>query len=297
MSYVPTATLFVMMLSLGMTLHADDFRRLLVAKRAMAFGLLGQLVLLPATAFAIAAALGLSHHLAVGLVLIAACPGGVTSNILSYFARGDVALSISLTAVSSVVSFVTVPFLTTWAMRAFGGAGATIEMSMVEMATTLFGTTALPVLLGMATLRWRPVLAGRLHRPLLNGSGGVLLLLVVGLGVSVWGSASDIGRLVTRGTPPVALLIASTTSIGFGGARLLGLSAASGRTLGIEIGVQNFNLALVVGMTILKDPLYVGPALVYLPLMLLLAAAVIVAGRRSTSPGTGKAIRVDGKTI
>jgi BASS family bile acid:Na+ symporter len=281
MTWIPTATLFVMMAALGMTLRVEDFRRLLAAPRAAVFGLMGQLVLLPAVAFAIASALELSHHLAVGLVLIAACPGGVSSNVLSWLARGNVALSISLTAGSSMVSFITVPFLVALAMVTFGGEGTPVEMSMLEMVTTLFGSTALPVLLGMATLHVRPALAERLHRPLLGISGSVLLLLIVGLGFSVWGSVEDMAGLVTRATPPVFLLIAVMTAIGFGGARLLGLDASTGRTLGIEIGIQNFNLALVVAFSILDEPLFLGSALIYLPVMMTFAGAVIALGRRA----------------
>jgi BASS family bile acid:Na+ symporter len=208
-------------------------------------------------------------------------------------ARGDVALSISLTAGSSMVSFITVPILMALAVQAFGGEGTPIELSMVEMVATLFGATALPVLLGMATLHARPALAERLHRPLLGISGTVLLILIVGLGFSVWGSVDDMAGLATRATPPVFLLIAVSTGIGFGGAWLLGLPAATGRTLGIEIGIQNFNLAMVVAFSILDEPLYLGSALIYLPVMMTFAGAIIALGRRARDVGVRGGLPVD----
>lgn len=283
MSWIPTATLFVMMAALGMTLRTDDFARLGREPRAVLFGLTGQLLLLPLVAFALASALPLSETLAVGLVLIAACPGGVTSNLLSHAARGNLALSISLTAASSMASFLTVPFLLSLAFQAFGGVGAAITLSVREMMATLFGATVVPVLLGMGLLQFRPALAERLRGPLVGVSGTVLLLLIVSLGASLWSSGADVGGLAARGTPAVALLIAIATTLGWLGGRALGLDAATNRTLGIEIGMQNFTLAMAVSMTFLEEPLYLGAALLYLPLMLLFSSAIVALGRRDSA--------------
>jgi BASS family bile acid:Na+ symporter len=205
MTWIPTATLFFMMLGLGMTLRGGDFRRLTSAPRAVALGLFGQLVLLPAAAFAIATALELSPALAVGLVLIAACPGGVTSNLFSWLARGEIALSLALTAASSLVSFLTVPFLVSLALRTWGSDGTSIEISLGETISTIFASTALPVILGMVFNHLRPALAERLHKPLIGGSSAVLVLLILGLGFSTWGSERDIAGLAVRSAPAVAL--------------------------------------------------------------------------------------------
>lgn len=284
MTWIPTATLFLMMLGLGMTLQSEDFRRLRSAPRAVALGLLGQLVLLPAGAFGIAGALGLSPPIAVGLVLIAACPGGVTSNLLTWLARGEVALSLSLTAASSLVSFLTVPFLVSLALRTWGSEGPSIELSLGETIGTIFASTALPVILGMIVKRLRPALAERLQRPLIGGSSGVLLLLILGLGFSTWGSERDIAGLVTRSAPAVVLLIAATSSVGFFAARALRLGPATARTLALEIGVQNFNLSLVVALTLLGDVRYAGAGLIYLPVMLGFGAVVVALGWRAGAP-------------
>lgn len=284
MSWIPTGTLFAMMLALGMTLRLDDFRRLATAPVAIAIGLLGQLVWLPLVAFALAHLFPLSKTQAVGLVLIAACPGGVVSNVITRLARGDVALSISLTAASSIVCFVTVPVIVGLAMRSFGVAEqAAFSLTFADMASPLFSTTALPVLLGMALLRWWPALAARVQRPLLGVSTVVLMLLVVGLGVGMAQSAGELalGQLFAQTTPAVVALIAITMGGGLLAARLAGLDGARTRTLALEIGLQNFNLALVVSMSLLGEQRYAGPALVYLPAMFLFSGAVVAAARRS----------------
>lgn len=191
MNWIPTLTLFAMMLALGMTLQVSDFRRLMVLRRAVALGLTGQLVLLPTVAFGLAHAFSLPATQAIGLVLIAACPGGVVSNVLTKLARGDVALSISLTAASSVVAFVTVPFLVGLAMTVFAGEDRRIELGFGEMAAPLFLTTALPVLAGMLVLRFWPRWAARLHRPLLGISTALLMMLLVGLTIGMLRSAAE----------------------------------------------------------------------------------------------------------
>jgi bile acid:Na+ symporter, BASS family len=282
MSWIPTLTLFAMMLALGMTLRAEDFRRLASARSAVLLGVLGQLVVQPLVAFGLAHAFALSHTQAIGLVLIAACPGGVVANAFSRFARGNVALSISLTAASSVASFLSLPFLLGLALRAFGGEAPRVALSFAEMATPLFATTALPVLLGMATLRFRPELAERLHRPLLAIATSVLMLLIVALGVGVARSSSELslGSLFRDTTPAVVALIAITMGIAVISAKALGLDPATVRTLALEIGLQNFNLALVVAMSMLGERRYAGAALVYLPVMYVFAGIVIATGAR-----------------
>jgi BASS family bile acid:Na+ symporter len=281
-SWIPTATLFAMMLALGMTLRPVDFRRIATAPAAVLLGMLGQLVLLPMAAFAIARWLELSPTLAIGLVLIAACPGGVVSNALAQLARGDLALSITLTSLSSLLSFLSVPFVISLALDAFGGEERRVALSFLEMGATLFATTVLPVGIGMAFLRWRPGPAERLHRPLLHVSTGVLMLIILGLFVSLWRSRSDLSmaQLVRDGTPAVVALIATTMAAGAIGARILDLGGAIARTLTLEIGVQNINLALVVA-SLLGERRYAGAAIVYLPVMFGFAGGVIALGRRA----------------
>lgn len=289
-SLIPTATLFTMMLAMGMGLRASDFGRLVRSPLPVGFGLLAQLVLLPTVAFAIGRTLAPSPSVAIGLILIAACPGGVTSNALTHYARGDVALSISLTALSSAVAWLTIPLVVGLGFRTFVGPGANVALSPVETMTTLFTTTAVPILLGMGVLRLWPERAIRLARPLLLGSTCVLMLLVGGLGVSLARSETDVVGLLSRSLLPISTLMLVMAGVGLLGARRLGLSAPQARTIVLEVGIQNFNLAMVLALTLLEEPEFFGPALVYLPVMLVFGLAFVAwarscgATRRKTRP-------------
>lgn len=282
MSWLPTLTLFAMMLALGMTLRAADFRRAASMPSAVIAGLLGQLVLQPLLAFWLARTLELPPTFAIGLVLIAACPGGVVSNALTQLARGDVALAILLTGFSSLASFLTLPAVIALAMREFGDAAPPVLLSFPELVATLFGTTALPVLIGMGLLRERPALAARLHRPLLNGSTAVLMLLVAGLFASLAASEELSMATLFRGVlPAVVVLVGGTMAAGYLGGRALGYGPATARTLSLESAMQNVNMALVVAVSFLGEQRYGGPAVVYMPVSFAFAGALIVLSRRA----------------
>lgn len=270
---IPTATLFVMMLAMGMTLDVVDFRRVAARPLGFALGATGQLVVLPAVAFAIGWLGALRPELAIGLLLIAACPGGVTSNAITYWARGDTALSILLTAFSSLVAFATIPLVVNLGLIGFGEGAADISLPVGETMTKLFFSTAVPVFLGMVIRARQAAFAERWHRPLLYGSAGLLMLLVLALGVRLM--AEDLGGLLVSATPPVGLLVTLMMIFGWTSARLLRLPLAQSRTVAIEIGLQNFNLAMVLALSILKREELLGPALIYLPTMFAAVAILI----------------------
>jgi BASS family bile acid:Na+ symporter len=272
-SLIPTARLFLMMLAMGMTLDVADFRRVVARPLGFALGATGQLVVLPAAAFTIAWLGALRPELAIGLLLIAACPGGVTSNAVTHWARGDVALSILLTAFSSLVAFVTLPIVVNLGLMGFGEASADIVLPVGETMAKLFLSTALPVLLGMWIRSHRLALAERWHGPLLYGSAGLLVLLVLALGFRLM--AEDLGELFVVAAPAVGLLITLMMIFGWTSGRLLRLPRAQSRTVAIEIGLQNFNLAMVIALSILEREEFLGPALIYLPTMFT-AVAVLV---------------------
>jgi len=286
-SLVPTLTLFVMMLAMGMTLRTEDFARVVTRPKAFAVGAFGQLVALPAAAFAIARALELRPEVAIGLMLIAACPGGVTSDVVADLARGDTALSILLTAFSSLVAFLTVPIVVNLGLIGFGVQATEIRLPLAETALKLFSTTALPVFVGMAVLAYRPLLAARWQRPLLYSSAGILILLILALGFRMM--LEDLSGVLDSALP-VALLVTTMTLLGLGAARALRIDAAQGRTIAIEIGLQNFNLAMVLALSILHEERYLGPALLYLPTMFGAATIVILASRfrSGSSPAAGR---------
>lgn len=277
---VPTLTLFCMMLALGLELAPRDFAALRRRPRALAAGLAGQLLAVPLVAFALVLALPLVPVTAVGLILLAACPGGATSNMFSRYAGGDVALSISLTATTSLLAPLSVPLLVGLGSALLLGSESPIDLSGPDAVATLATTTVLPVALGMAGRRRWPHAAERCRGPLLAASALVLVLLLVGLAVNTIRIQEDLAGMLARSLLAAFLLLALAGGLAALGGLALRLGAARTRTLVLEVGTQNVNLALVVALTLLGEPALLGPTLVYLPLMLLFAAGVILFSRR-----------------
>ena len=280
LALIPSATLFVMMFAMGLGLTPADFGRVLTRPRAAVLGAIGQLVALPAVALAIAVSLPLSPTTAAGLVLIAACPGGSTSNALSHLARGDLALSITLTAVSSFVAFAWVPTVLAISLPFVDRGGAGVSLPFGEAVAHLGLTTAAPVLAGLVVRQLRADLAERWRGPLLGASIGVLLLLIAALPFGLASEEVDLASLFREATAPVVLLLAVTIGIALLAARAARLDRAQGVTLALEVGIQNFNLAMVVALQLLREPELLGTAIAYLPAMLAAGAVLVAYGRR-----------------
>ncbi|MGH0030766.1 MAG: bile acid:sodium symporter family protein [Myxococcota bacterium] len=277
---LPGSVLFAMMLAMGMGLAADDFRRVVAQPKAAVLGLAGQLVLLPAVAAGLVVWLPLSQSIAVGLLLIAACPGGSTSNAFSHLARGDLALSISLTAVSSLLAFLWIPLVLGLALPLVDVGGAAPGPSLLETLRPVLLTTALPLVCGMALRRAAPDRAAAWRGPLLAGSIGVLLLLIAGLPMQLAARSVDLPRIFAEATVPVLLLLTATMGVSLVAARAAGIDARRARTLAIEVGIQNFALAMLLALTVLREPTYLATGIVYLPCMLVFAAGMVWLGRR-----------------
>ena len=160
---LPLALAFIMF-ALGLGLTADDFARVVKNPRDFIVGAASQLILLPVVAFLLVSLWSLPPELALGVMIIAAAPGGVTSNILTAFARGDVALSISLTAVISLVCVVTIPFIVVFAHGQFVGGDALGEVSVGKTAVSVFAIVTVPVLLGLLVRRFATGFALRFER-------------------------------------------------------------------------------------------------------------------------------------
>ena len=159
---LPIALAFIMF-SLGLGLTVADFTRVLRRPRDFLVGAISQIVLLPVVAFLLVSVWQLSPELALGVMIIAAAPGGVTSNILTSFARGDVALSISLTAVISLLSVITIPIIVVFSYTQLLGEGAGADVSIFGMAISVFIIVTVPVILGLVLRHYGEVFAIRLH--------------------------------------------------------------------------------------------------------------------------------------
>ncbi|MCB0638870.1 MAG: bile acid:sodium symporter family protein, partial [Lewinella sp.] len=158
-------SLFVIMLGVGLSLTPADFTRILRYPKAMVAGLTNQVVLLPIIGYLLLFVFELPPAMAVGFMILAACPGGPTSNLITHVARGDTALSITLTAVTSVVTVFTIPLVTNWSLVQFLGESQDIRLPLLPTIGRIIGITLLPVSLGMLVRQYQTGLALRLERP------------------------------------------------------------------------------------------------------------------------------------
>lgn len=280
---LPLALAFIMF-ALGLTLVVDDFRRVFTRPKAMLIGLAGQMLLVPLFAFVVARAWGLAPEMAVGLMILAACPGGVSSGLLTHLARGDTALSISLTAVTSVAAVVTVPFVVDLAMRQFMQTGVGVDFPLLQMVRGVFLLTTVPVLLGMGLKAWRPALALRLERP----TGRLATFLFILIVVATFASQRQVLQDNLGSIGPAALLL-NLLVIGAG----LAMAAAAGLrrrdriAVATECGLQNAGLGIFIAAGIMQSPAMTVPSVVYALLMNFGAIGFVILMRSIEGTATG----------
>jgi len=270
-------SLMVIMFGMGLSLQWRDFGRVVKYPKAVAVGLFGQMLLLPAVGFLIAAWLLNEPALAVGLVLLAACPGGTTSNLITHQARGDLALSVTLTAITSVVTIVSIPLVVGLALQAFADTTQPIELPVLRMMLTLFVITLLPISIGMLVRRkWTPF--AQKVEPGISLFGAVFLGVLIVIILYQQGD-SLLGQLTSAG-PATLLLNGVMMLLGFASARLFGLNGAQSTSITIEVGIQNSTLAILIASSVLMSPAMAVPAAMYSLAMYLTGVSLIVWRRR-----------------
>lgn len=271
----------VIMLGLGMGLSLDDFRRVARYPRAVLTGLILQVLILPAVAFALALAFGLPPELAVGLMLLAASPGGATANIYSHLARGDVALNITLTAINSLLCLLTLPLILNLSLEYFLGAGQYVPppvRKVIEVAVII----VLPVVIGMVVRARAPGFATRVEKPLRLLSVLVLVLLVAAAVMQERDTLVEFFAVVG-----LACLSFNLISMGVGYAAPIALKLPRRQAIAIamEIGIHNGTLAIFIALNVLGNARISVPAAVYSLLMFATAAVfAFLLNRRAREP-------------
>lgn len=265
--------LVVLMTGMGATLQLSDFSLLLRRPWPALVGLLSQFGWMPALAFVLAYVLALPPELALGLVIVGATPGGTTSNMFTYFGRGDVALSISMTMLSTVVAVIAMPLLLFVYGRPLGGQG--FEIPYGNIVTTLV-LVMVPVVVGMV-IRTRSLTAAQWTERIGSISGIAVLVLLIG--TSVGRNLRFFAEVPARGYAAAILLGTAGIVLGWIGARLTGLNSASRRAVAFETGIQNSPLAF--GVILASFPASLHSAMLQLPMLyalfVLVAATVTVA--------------------
>ena len=256
---LPLALAFIMFV-LGMGLTWGDFLRVAKQPRDFFVGALSQIILLPIIAFILVKIWPIAPELAIGVMIIAAAPGGVTSNLLTSFAKGDVALSISLTAIISLLCVVTIPFIVITSVGLLAGASIDQDISLVSMARDMFLIVTVPVILGMLIRRLVPTLTVKFE-PIAKKVSIVLFVLVL-LGAIVAERENIISYFAQAGL--ITLLLNVTMMLAaFYIAQLLGSGNKQKKCITIECGLQNGTLAIFVATSIFGGGMYVIPAATY----------------------------------
>lgn len=277
--------LAVIMLSLGLGLTVADFRRVLLVPRGVAIGLLNLLLVSPLLAFAMAELFGLDPLLAVGLVLLGASPGGTTANMLTHLARGETALSVTMTATSSVAALVTVPLFLGLAVDHFGAADIG-DVGMGGVVARVFAITLVPISIGMALRARRPeaiaAAYGRVQRVALV----TFVLVVIGAVVAEWETIVEHAAEVAAAA--LALNVAAM-AISFSVSKLARLGDRQATAIALELGVHNATLAIAVGAAL--DPALTIPAAVYSAFMFLTGGAFawLMSRRNTVAPAPAMA--------
>ena len=273
---LPLALAFIM-LALGVGLTPGDFRRVFAQPKAFLAGAALQFICLPLIAFALVSVLPAPPMLKVGILLLAACPGGTTSNLLTHMARGDVALSVSLTALTSLLSMVTVPIVLMVALAVFMGPDAP-QVGLISTGLVIFLLTIVPVGLGMTLRAVAPKIALGLERNSRWLSAAVFVA-VVGASIAEEGLAESARRFAEAGMFALALNVAAM-AVAFAASSLLVLKMKQRIALTLECGLQNAALAIVVAGAMLGDIAYATAAAVYGLLMFGTAGLFILWARR-----------------
>ena len=243
---LPLSLAFIMF-SLGLGLTTSDFGLVFTAPKAFAIGITNQMLVLPIIGFSVATILGLSGEMAVGLMILACCPGGVTSNILTKLAKGDTALSISYTAVVSVVTVISLPLIIGFSMDHFMGEAAP-DIDILSLGVTMFMLTALPVTVGMLMRRYSPDRTDKIEPMASKLAAGLFVIIVIAAIVSEFDTLMD--NLGTLG-PAVIILNVVMLGIGWSSASVFGLNEQRATTVAIESGIQNASVGITVGGLIL----------------------------------------------
>ena len=259
--------LAIIMFGLGLDLTPADFRRVGRAPKAVAVALACQVVLLPAICFGLVVLLDLPALLGIGMLLLAASPGGTTANLFSHLFRGDVALNITLTAINTVIAVVTLPLITGFAIAYFDRQDD-VSMPLVEIVK-VFALILLPVGIGMLVNGRAPGFARRMDKPVRIGSAVILAILVLGI---LLDQRENVGDYVADVGPVTALFCAISLVVGYVVPKAFGVTGPQAIASSMEVGVHNATLAIFVAVEVLDEVEISVPAAVYSLVMFLFAA-------------------------
>jgi bile acid:Na+ symporter, BASS family len=270
-------SLIIIMLGMGLSLTIDDFRRVIREPKAALTGLINQLVFLPIIGFVLVSVFDVRPEIAIGMMLLAACPGGPTSNLITHLSKGDTALSVSLTAVSSVITIVTIPLIMQFSLDYFMGKSQSIDLDIPKIIGQLFVITILPVCLGMLLKSKAPGFSQRMDKPVKIASAFVFVLVLAGV---ILKERANLSSYLEQAGLFTFILNILTMTLGFAASKLMKLSKAQAISISIESGIQNGTLAITIAtVTLMNTEFAIAPA-IYSLIMFVTSIGWIVVGNR-----------------
>jgi BASS family bile acid:Na+ symporter len=272
-------SLALIMLGLGMSLTIQDFLRVLKVPKDFLIGLICQLILLPIIAFALIKLLNTPIELALGVMLIASAPGGVTSNILTKFAKGDVALSISLTAIISLMSIITVPFIIFLSTDLLNIDYVSKDISMLAISLKMFFVVTIPVILGMFIRYFAKNFIVKNVLVIQRLSIALFVLIFIAIYIEEW---SNIVSFIVRAGLIALILNVVMMVVGFYIAKFFATGVAQQRCISLECGLQNGTLAVFVGTQLFDKMVYIVPTAAYALIMMVTSLIFVFVIKKNT---------------
>lgn len=261
--FLPLSLAFIMF-SVGLELAIEDFKRVAVQPKDFMVGAFSQIIVLPLVAFALLSFWSIDPALAVGVMIIAACPGGVTSNLMTYLARGDTALSVSLTATISLLAVVTLPLIVSFSIAHFMDAATAPELSIGKTVVGIFAITTVPVMIGMTVNRYAPAFARKFERTTRIIASVLFVVIIAG---AIFSERTNVVDYFKQAGPVTLSLNLIMMALAMSIARMGRLGIRQQTAITLECGLQNGTLAIFVAVTLIGSKAMMVPGAIYSLLM------------------------------
>lgn len=269
--------IFLIMMGMGLSLVPDDFKRVVKYPKAVSVGLINQLLFLPIIGFALANFMPLEPEYAVGVMLLVLCPGGTTSNMFSHLAKGDVALSVTMTAVASLITVFSIPVVLNLSLKYFMGTGNEFQLPIMATMISLMKLTIVPIVIGMIIKAFAPKFAQSTQVHV--SRFGILFLTLLLIFLTYLQQEIVIDAFIATG--PVSLILnLSTMALGYYSSHWFNLNPAQTTSITIEVGLQNSTLSMFMALTLLANYKMSFTPAIY-TLVMLFTAGILVRYFRS----------------
>ncbi len=273
-------SLIIIMFGMGLSLTLQDFQLIFKKPKPIIVGLINQLLFLPLIGLGLTTIFSVSNEIAVGIMILAACPGGPTSNLITHLAKGDTALSVSLTAISSIISIITIPFVVNFGLEFHLSEGQVIQLDVIKTIAQIFVIVLIPVSIGMFINAKSPGFAAKMDKPVRVASSIVLGLVIVGIILKE--KAHMTSYFEQAGVISLCLNVASM-SVGYLSAKLFSISKKQAISISIETGIQNGTMAIMIATTLLGNTAFAVAPAIYSILMFFTGGAIIFLGNKKSN--------------